>query len=168
MPFFKGKTATAPRREMFYFDDNASLNAMRYDDWKINFKWIEGNLFTGSIKTANVPIIVNLRQDPFERYPFESEFYRRWQGRNSGRSCPHRRSSRLFSSRSESSLRVKSRGHSLSSSSCNSSKRARPARASEIDDGLRGADPSFERRRAVAAPEYNLGERCLAHRFAIH
>lgn len=80
MPFFKGKTATAPRREMFYFDDNASLNAMRYDDWKINFKWIEGNLFTGSIKTANVPIIVNLRQDPFERYPFESEFYRRWQG----------------------------------------------------------------------------------------
>jgi arylsulfatase len=65
---------------MFYFDDNASLNAMRYDDWKINFNWIEGNLFTGSIKTANVPIIVNLRQDPFERYPFESEFYRRWQG----------------------------------------------------------------------------------------
>jgi arylsulfatase len=52
---------------------------MRYDDWKINFKWIEGNLFTGSIRTANVPIIVNLRQDPFERYPFESEFYRRWQ-----------------------------------------------------------------------------------------
>ena len=37
MPFFKGETAKAPRREFFYFDDNASLNAMRYDDWKINW-----------------------------------------------------------------------------------------------------------------------------------
>ncbi len=36
MPFFKGETAKAPRREFFYFDDNASLNALRYDDWKIN------------------------------------------------------------------------------------------------------------------------------------
>jgi arylsulfatase A-like enzyme len=79
LPFFTGEADKGRRREFFYFDDNASLNAMRYDDWKIHFKWIEGNLFTGSIRTANVPIVVNLRQDPFERYPFESEFYRRWQ-----------------------------------------------------------------------------------------
>jgi arylsulfatase A-like enzyme len=79
LPFFTGEADKGPRREFFYFDDNASLNAMRYDDWKIHFKWIEGNLFTGSIRTANVPLVVNLRQDPFERYPFESEFYRRWQ-----------------------------------------------------------------------------------------
>jgi arylsulfatase A-like enzyme len=79
MPFFTGEVDKGLRREFFYFDDNANLNALRYDDWKINFKWIEGNLFTGSIKTANVPIVVNLRQDPFERYPFESDLYRRWQ-----------------------------------------------------------------------------------------
>jgi arylsulfatase A-like enzyme len=71
MPFFKGETAKAPRREVFYFDDNASLNAMRYDDWKINFKWTEGNLFTGSIRTANVPIIVNLSRD-WRAAPFVS------------------------------------------------------------------------------------------------
>lgn len=47
--------------------------------WEANFNCIEGNLFTGSVRTANVPIVVNLRQDPFERYPFESDMYRRWQ-----------------------------------------------------------------------------------------
>jgi arylsulfatase len=79
MPFFTGETNKGPRREFFYFDDNANFNALRYDIWKISFKWIEGNLCTGTIKTANVPIVVNLRQDPFERYPFESDMYRRWQ-----------------------------------------------------------------------------------------
>jgi arylsulfatase A-like enzyme len=79
LPFFRGEADQGPRREFFYFDDSIRLNALRYDDWKINFNWIEGNLFTGSVKTANVPIVVNLRQDPFERYPFESDMYRRWQ-----------------------------------------------------------------------------------------
>ncbi|MBA2964949.1 MULTISPECIES: arylsulfatase [Ramlibacter] len=78
MPFFKGE-AKAPRREFFFFDDNANLNAIRYDDWKITFSWIEGHLFSGSRKSANVPLVVNLRQDPFERTPFESDSYRRFQ-----------------------------------------------------------------------------------------
>lgn len=79
MPFFKGEAATGPRREIFYFDDNANLNALRYGDWKIHFAWIEGHLFSGKRTSANVPLVVNLRQDPFERTPFESESYRRWQ-----------------------------------------------------------------------------------------
>jgi len=68
-----------PRREIFYFDDNANLNAIRYNDWKIHFAWIEGNLFTGKRTGDNVPLVVNLRADPFERAPFESDMYRRWQ-----------------------------------------------------------------------------------------
>ncbi|MCC8971867.1 arylsulfatase [Bradyrhizobium brasilense] len=79
MPFFKGEAATGPRHEIFYFDDNANLNALRYDNWKIHFAWIEGHLFSGKRTSANVPLVVNLRQDPFERTPFESESYRRWQ-----------------------------------------------------------------------------------------
>jgi arylsulfatase len=79
LPFFKGDVATGPRREFFYFDDNANLNALRYGDWKIHFAWIEGHLFTGKRTTANVPLVINLRQDPFERTPFESDFYRRFQ-----------------------------------------------------------------------------------------
>jgi arylsulfatase len=44
------------------------------------FSWIEGNLFTGKRTSMNVPLVVNLRQDPFERTPFESDMYRRWAG----------------------------------------------------------------------------------------
>jgi hypothetical protein len=44
MPFFKGETDKGPRREFFYFDDNSHLNALRYDQWKIHFAWIEGHL----------------------------------------------------------------------------------------------------------------------------
>ena len=78
IPLFKGEAA-APRREFFFFDDNANLNALRYNDWKIHFAWIEGHLFSGKRTTANVPLVVNLRQDPFERAPFESDLYRRYQ-----------------------------------------------------------------------------------------
>jgi arylsulfatase len=79
MPFFKGEVTEGPRREFFYFDDSANLNALRYNAWKINFSWIEGNLFTGKRTSANLPLIVNLREDPFEKTPFESDMYRRWQ-----------------------------------------------------------------------------------------
>ena len=79
MPFFKGETDKGPRREFFYFDDNGNLNALRYDQWKIHFAWIEGHLFSGKRTSANVPLVVNLRQDPFERTPFESDAYRRFQ-----------------------------------------------------------------------------------------
>jgi arylsulfatase len=78
MPFFKGEQAKGPRREIFYFDDNASLNALRVDDWKLHFKLISGNYRTQEIKALNLPWIINLRQDPFERFPDESLMYGRW------------------------------------------------------------------------------------------
>ena len=80
LPYFKGEVEVGPRHEFFYFDDNANLNALRYNDWKISFAWIEGHLFSGKRTSANVPLVVNLRQDPFERTPFESDSYRRFQG----------------------------------------------------------------------------------------
>ena len=58
-----------------YFDDGASLNALRYDNWKVTFKILEGNIFNGKRVEPNFPFIVNLRQDPFERYPTESMQY---------------------------------------------------------------------------------------------
>lgn len=78
LPFFKGEASEPPRKEFFYFDDQANINAMRYGDWKISFAWIEGNLFTGKRVTQNVPIVTNLRQDPFERYHEEAGTYERW------------------------------------------------------------------------------------------
>jgi arylsulfatase len=80
LPFFKGEVDKGPRREIFYFDDNANLNALRYNAWKVSFAWIEGNLFTGRRVTQNVPIVTNLREDPFERFFTESGVYERWWG----------------------------------------------------------------------------------------
>jgi arylsulfatase A-like enzyme len=80
LPFFKGKVAKGPRREVFYFTDNGDLTALRYDDWKLSFKTIKGNLFTGKEDSTNVPLVTNLRQDPWERYQDESMLYGRWWG----------------------------------------------------------------------------------------
>jgi len=80
MPLFKGEEAKGPRREIFFFDDNANLNAVRVDDWKIHFNVMEGNVISGTRKSPNMLVVVNLRQDPFERFPSESQMYFRWFG----------------------------------------------------------------------------------------
>ena len=79
-PFFKGEQAKGPRREIFYFDDNANMNAIRVDDWKIHFKIMEGNIAKAQLLQLNMPMVINLRQDPFERFPGESTMYPRWAG----------------------------------------------------------------------------------------
>jgi hypothetical protein len=56
MPFFKGEVAAGPRHEFFYFGPTADLMALRYDDWKVSFKTIKGNLFNGSVETTQAPI----------------------------------------------------------------------------------------------------------------
>jgi arylsulfatase len=80
VPFFKGEVPQGPRREFFYFTDNADLFAVRYGDWKVHFKMIDGNLFSGQVRESNVPLVVNLRMDPFERMMDESGGYDRWWG----------------------------------------------------------------------------------------
>jgi arylsulfatase A-like enzyme len=80
LPFFKGEVAEGPRREFFYFSDNADLLAVRYNDWKISFKTIKGNLFTGTEESTNVPLVTNLREDPWERYQEQSMLYGKWWG----------------------------------------------------------------------------------------
>ena len=80
LPFFKGEVAQGPRHEFFYFTDNGDLTALRYDAWKVSFKTIDGNLFTGKEDSTNVPLVTNLRADPWERYQSESMLYGRWWG----------------------------------------------------------------------------------------
>jgi len=78
--YFQGEVEEGPRREIFYFSDNADLMAVRYNAWKLNFKTIVGNLFTGKEDSTNVPVVTNLRQDPWERYQDEGMLYGRWCG----------------------------------------------------------------------------------------
>jgi arylsulfatase len=80
LPFLKGEVAEAPRKEFFYFTDNGDLTAVRYGEWKLSFKTIKGNLFTGTEESTNVPLVTNLRMDPWEKYPDQSMLYGRWWG----------------------------------------------------------------------------------------
>lgn len=82
MPFFKGEAKTSPRHEVFYFTDSGELNALRYNDWKVSFKTVEGNLFNGHEASTNAPLVTNLRMDPWERYQSQSMLYGRWWGEN--------------------------------------------------------------------------------------
>jgi arylsulfatase A-like enzyme len=79
-PFFEGDVAEGPRHEFFYFSDNADLMAIRYNAWKVTFKTIAGNLFTGKEDSTNVPLVTNLRADPWERYQSEGMLYGKWWG----------------------------------------------------------------------------------------
>ncbi len=54
--------------------------ALRYNQWKITFKTIVGNLFSGKEDSTNVPLVTNLRVDPWERYQTESTSYGQWWG----------------------------------------------------------------------------------------
>jgi arylsulfatase A-like enzyme len=80
VPFFKGDVPAGPRHEFFYFSNTADLMALRYDQWKVSFKTIKGNLFTGEASSTQAPIVTNLRQDPWERYQDESMNYGKWWG----------------------------------------------------------------------------------------
>jgi len=82
LPYFKGEVDKGPRHEFFYFIDSGDLYAVRYDDWKISFKTVIGNLFTGHPTSTNAPLVTNLRMDPWERYQSEGMFYGRWWGEN--------------------------------------------------------------------------------------
>jgi len=77
MPFFKGEVNESPRREIFYFDAGANLNAIRYNNWKLHFTIMEGAINTAYRKTPSWPLLINLRADPYEVSP-ESALYIRW------------------------------------------------------------------------------------------
>ncbi|HXS15873.1 MAG TPA: sulfatase-like hydrolase/transferase, partial [Polyangiaceae bacterium] len=70
------------RKEIFYFDAGAHLNALRYQDWKVHFAIMEGDISTAYRKEPSWPWIVNLRMDPFERFPDQSRMYIKWYGEN--------------------------------------------------------------------------------------
>lgn len=72
----------SPRHEVFYFSDDGDLTAMRYDDWKLIFmeQRMEGTLavWANPFTPLRVPLIFNLRQDPYERAQITSNTYYDW------------------------------------------------------------------------------------------
>jgi arylsulfatase A-like enzyme len=72
-------TGPSARNEIFYFDDNGNLNAVRVRDWKVHFA-LPGDWFGGGAPLVQTfPKVINLRMDPFED-SLDSVMYFRWAG----------------------------------------------------------------------------------------
>ena len=67
LPYFQGKESAGPRDTIFYFDQGGNLNAVRWQDWKVSFAVIHGNIATGTRSVTNWATMTNLRMDPYER-----------------------------------------------------------------------------------------------------
>jgi arylsulfatase len=76
------KNTPSPRKEIFYFSDDGDLTALRYLDWKLIFmeQRVEATLqaWAEPFVPLRVPLIFNLRRDPYERAQLTSNTYYDW------------------------------------------------------------------------------------------
>jgi arylsulfatase A-like enzyme len=76
----EGKGASK-RREFFYWTDDGDLAGLRYDQWKAVFLKQEAHgleVWSRPMLQLRLPLLFNLRSDPFERAEMESGDYVRW------------------------------------------------------------------------------------------
>lgn len=82
LPYLLGEEDESPRKEVFYFSDDGDLTALRYGPWKAIFlehrypqtlrAWAE------PWTELRIPLLFNLRQDPYERATITSNTYYDW------------------------------------------------------------------------------------------
>ncbi|MCP4382955.1 MAG: arylsulfatase [Hyphomicrobiales bacterium] len=82
LPYLLGEVEESPRNEIFYFSDDGDLTALRYNDWKAIFlehrypqtlrAWAE------PWTELRIPLLFNLRRDPYERSNITSNTYWDW------------------------------------------------------------------------------------------
>ena len=82
LPYLTGQEKEGPREEIFYFSDDGDLTALRYKDWKLIFmeQRVEATLQAWSepFVPLRLPLIFNLRRDPYERANITSNTYYDW------------------------------------------------------------------------------------------
>jgi arylsulfatase len=82
LPLLTGQTTTNPRTDFFYFNDDAQFVALRYDNWKLVFmeQRYPGTLrvWAEPFTSLRVPLLFNLRTDPYEFAQITSNTYYDW------------------------------------------------------------------------------------------
>jgi arylsulfatase len=76
-----GKSKVSPRNEFFYVNDDGQVVALRYQDWKSVFLENRGQAFgvwREPFVELRVPLLFNLRRDPFERAQHNANVYDDW------------------------------------------------------------------------------------------
>ena len=88
LDYLSGKTKESPRKEFWYVNDDGQIVAIRYQDWKVVFLENRAQAFgvwREPFVELRVPLMFNLRRDPFEKAQHNSNTYNDWSW--SGRSC---------------------------------------------------------------------------------
>ncbi|MEA3491800.1 MAG: sulfatase-like hydrolase/transferase, partial [Campylobacterota bacterium] len=72
----------SPRKEVFYFSDDGDLTAMRYGPWKLIFMEQRAvgtmKVWANPFTPLRLPLMLNLRRDPYEIAPLTSNTYYDW------------------------------------------------------------------------------------------
>ena len=79
--YLSGQANESPRKEFIYVNDDGQVVAMRYTDWKVVFLENRGQAFgvwREPFTELRVPLLFNLRRDPFERAQHNSNTYNDW------------------------------------------------------------------------------------------
>lgn len=85
LPLLTGETKDSPRHEFFYFSDDGLLTGVRIDRWKLVFAAQRAKqmaVWREPFVQLRIPLIFDLRMDPYERAEEESNVYNRWHTEN--------------------------------------------------------------------------------------
>jgi arylsulfatase A-like enzyme len=82
LPYLTGKEEKSRRKIIWYFSDELDLLAVRYNNWKLHFMVQDQagtlEIWQREFRDMRVPLVINLRADPFERAPITSNTYWDW------------------------------------------------------------------------------------------
>ncbi|WP_108681590.1 arylsulfatase [Methyloceanibacter sp. wino2] len=81
LPYFTGDAEESPRDEFIYVNDDGQIVAIRYKPWKAVFLENRAKAFEvwrEPFVELRVPLVFNLRRDPFERAQHNSNTYNDW------------------------------------------------------------------------------------------
>ena len=79
--YLSGKVEASPRSEFFYVNDDGQIVAIRYDDWKAVFlenRGVAFEVWREPFTELRVPLLFNLRRDPFEKAHPNATNYNDW------------------------------------------------------------------------------------------
>jgi arylsulfatase len=81
LDYLSGKRKESPRKEFWYVNDDGQVVAARHGDWKVVFLENRGEAFgvwREPFIELRVPVLFNLRRDPFEKSQHNSNTYNDW------------------------------------------------------------------------------------------
>ncbi|MGI9522772.1 MAG: arylsulfatase [Hyphomicrobiaceae bacterium] len=82
LPHLKGEQENGPRDRFFYHSDDGDLLALRFENWKTHFMVQDQRgtleIWQREFRNLRLPLVFNLRTDPFEQATITSNTYWDW------------------------------------------------------------------------------------------